>query len=446
MPYATIGRRDLLKRGALFVSMSLTVPSFLARTVDATSDRAISAAYGRRKALVVIQLGGGNDGLNTVVPYGDPRYYEVRPTVSLPAAQVLPLSGEVGLHPGMAALKARFDQGQLAIVQGVGYPNPNRSHFRAMEIWQTAEPNRAPTEGWLGRYLDAACCGEDRPVQSPTLGALNFGDTLPLTLWTEHVLVPSIGSIGAFRFQTDGGEAPDERMQHLDTFRRLYAQTTAPHVYDDFVRRVGRDALETSETIQRIASTYTPAVTYPQTGLANQLRQVAQVMTGDLGTRIFYVQQGGYDTHANQLNDHARLLQTFSDAVDAFFKDLEAHGWGDDVMVMAFSEFGRRVAENGSAGTDHGAAAPMFLVGQRIRGGVVGAHPSLTDLQNGDLKHAIDFRRVYASVVRDWLEGDPKQVLGDYEPLPLLPAAPSYGPVPPLEPGKTRTFVPMGVR
>ena len=444
MPYA---RRDFMKAGALFVSMSLTMPSFLARTIQATSERAISQAYGRRKTLVVVQLGGGNDGLNTVVPDSDPTYYKVRPAIAIPEAQVLPVSGEVGLHPSMAALKGRFDQGQVAVVQGVGYPNPNRSHFRAMEIWQTGEPTKPPTEGWLGRYLDAACCGEDRPITSASFGAVNLGDTLPLTLWTEHVLVPSIGSVNSFRFQTDGGEAPDERLQHLDAFQKLYAATGSSHLYDDFVTRVGRDAVETSEAIQKIAKAYQPSVTYPTSGFANQLKQVAQIMAGDLGTRVFYVQMGGFDTHSGQPTAHATLLKNFSEGVDAFFKDLEAHGWGDDVAVMAFSEFGRRVAENGSNGTDHGSAGPMFVIGPRVSGGIVGKHPSLTDLTSGDLKFGIDFRSVYAGLLQDWLEGSPRDVLGDFQPLPLVRAAQqTFDPVAPAAPGKIRTFVPLGTR
>jgi uncharacterized protein (DUF1501 family) len=444
VPYA---RRDFLKTGALFVSMSLTMPSFLARTISATSDRAISAAYGRRKTLVVVQLGGGNDGLNTIVPYGDPTYYRVRPAIAIPQAQVLAVSDQIGFHPAMAPLKSRYDQGQVAVVQGVGYPNPNRSHFRAMEIWQTAEPSRPPQEGWLGRYLDASCCGEDRPITSANFGAVNLGDTLPLTLWTEHVLVPSIGSINSFRFQTDGGEAPDERLQHLDAFQKIYAATGSSHLYDDFVKRVGRDAVETSESIQKIAKSYQPAVTYPNSGFANQLKQVAQIMAGDLGTRIFYVQLGGFDTHSGQLTAQANLLRSFSEGVDAFLKDLEAHGWGDDVAIMCFSEFGRRVAENGSAGTDHGSAGPMFVIGPRVNGAVLGDHPSLTNLTNGDLRFGIDFRSVYAGLLQDWLEGSPKDVLGDFAPLPLVRAAQQA--FPPLEPppaGKTRTFIPLGVR
>src|SRR5688572_8792861 len=249
--------------------MSLTVPSFLARTVEGTSDRSLSAAYGRRKTLVVVQLGGGNDGLNTIVPHADPEYYRLRPTVNIPAANVLPVADGLGLNPAMAALKSRFDQRQVAMVQGVGYPNPNRSHFRAMEIWQTGEPTKPPTEGWLGRYLDAACCGEDKPITSATFGAVNLGDTLPLSLWTEHVLVPSIGSINSFRFQTDGGEAPDERLQHLGAFQKLYEATGSSTIYDDFVRRVGRDAVETSEALQKVAKSYTPSVTYPTTNFSN---------------------------------------------------------------------------------------------------------------------------------------------------------------------------------
>src|SRR5207253_62597 len=200
-------------------------------------------------------------------------------------------------------------------------------------------------------------------------------------------------------------------LQHLDAFHKLYAATGSSHLYDDFVQRVGRDAVDTSEALQKVAKSYTPSVTYPTTGFAGQLKQVAQIMAGDLGTRIFYVQLGGFDTHSGQLQTQASLLKTFSEGTDAFLKDLEAHGWGDDVAIMAFSEFGRRVAENGSAGTDHGSAGPMFVVGPSVKGGVVGNHPSLTDLTSGDLKFAIDFRSVYAGLLQDWLEGSPKDVL-----------------------------------
>jgi uncharacterized protein (DUF1501 family) len=440
MPYA---RRAFLKTGALFVSMSLTMPSFLAATIDATSDRAISAGGGRRRTLVVVQLGGGNDGLNTVVPHGDAAYYAARRVIGIPKSQVLDLNGYVGLHPSLSALKTRFDQGEVAVVQGVGYPNPNRSHFRAMDIWQSGVPERVVQTGWLGRYVDAACCGQDQPLTS-SLGAMSMTDTAPLTLWTEHVLVPTIGSLSTFKFQTDDGEAPDERLVHLDTFREIYSRTASPSAYDDFVRRVGRDALDTSEQLQRIASTYAPSVTYPTTSFANQLKQVAQIMSGDLGTRIFYVQLGGFDTHSAQLTSHAALLKTLADGVDAFLKDLDTHGRADDVALLCFSEFGRRVAENGSAGTDHGAAAPVFLIGRGVQGGLLGQHPSLTSLSNGDLRFTVDFRSVYAGVLRDWLDGDPAAVLGKtVTPMSFLR---TFQAVPPPAPGMTRTYVPVSGR
>ena len=400
--------------------MSLTMPQFLAATIEATPARAISAVGERRRTLVVVQLGGGNDGINTVVPHADPAYYAARKVIALPRDQVLDLNGSVGLHPSMTAMKSRFDQGQLAIVQGVGYPNPNRSHFRAMDIWQSGEPVKAADNGWLGRYVDASCCGIDRPLQTASMGAMAMSDTLPMALWTEHVLVPSIGSLSTFRFQTDNGEAPDERLQHLDAFRDIYSRTATESVYDDFVRKVGREALETSETMQKVASTYEPKVTYPTNSFATQLKQVAQIMSGDFGTRIFYVQLGGFDTHAQQLTSQANLLKILSDGIDAFMRDMEAHGWADEVAVMCFSEFGRRVAENGSAGTDHGAAAPMFIVGNKVVGGLHGKYPSLTDLTSGDLKHNVDFRSVYSSLVTDWLDGDSKAVLGNISPLAVV--------------------------
>ncbi len=442
MPYT---RRDILKTGALFVSMSLTMPQFLAATIEATPARAISSVGGQRRTLVVVQLGGGNDGINTVVPHADPAYYAARKVLALPREQMLDLNGAVGLHPSMTALKSRFDSGQLAIVQGVGYPNPNRSHFRAMDIWQSGEPAKTVDQGWLGRYVDAACCGVDRPLQSASLGAMTMTDTLPLALWTEHVLVPSIGSMNTFKFQTDNGEAPDERLQHLDAFRDIYSRTASDSVYDDFVRRVGREAVETSETLQKVASTYTPTVTYPTNSFASQLKQVAQIMSGDFGTRIFYVQLGGFDTHAQQLTSQALLLKTLSDGIDAFMRDMEAHGWADEIALMCFSEFGRRVAENGSGGTDHGAAAPMFVVGNKVMGGLHGKYPSLTDLQSGDLKYNVDFRSVYASLVNDWLDGDARTVLGDIAPLSVVQSRTATM-IPPPAPGMKRTYLSISNR
>jgi uncharacterized protein (DUF1501 family) len=415
-------RRGVFKGGVL-VAFGLTAPTFLTMTAQHTAEAGVSTATGRN-VLVVLQLGGGNDGLNTVIPYADPAYRAARPTLAIPEAEVLTLSGYVGLHPSMAALKARFDAGQFAIIQGVGYPNPNRSHFRSMEIWQTARPDAYEPTGWLGRYLDANCCGEDRPAgaaeRESSLEAVSIGESLPRSFWTEHSLVPAISNLAAYEFQTDR-RYPDDRVHQLEAFDACYAAPTCRREYEEFLRRVGKDALVTSEELKKLSRSYQTSVPYPTTALANNLKSVAQMIAADMGTRIFYVSTGGFDTHANQKNTHANLLKQVSEALDAFMKDLEEKGTADRVVVLAFSEFGRRVKENGSLGTDHGAAAPMFLLGYPVAGGLHSTYPSLTDLENGDLKMTVDFRTVYASVLKDWLGTAPQKVLGgDFGSLPLF--------------------------
>lgn len=420
MPFT---RRGLFKGGAL-VAFGLTAPTFLTITAQHTAEASTSSPTGAN-ILIVLQLGGGNDGLNTVIPYADPAYRAARPTLAIPEPEVLPLSEYVGLHPSMAALKARFDAGQFAIVQGVGYPNPNRSHFRSMEIWQTARPDAYEPSGWLGRYLDANCCGEDRPPgaangSAGALEALAIGESLPRSFWTEHSLVPAIANLAAYEFQTDR-RYPDDRARQLEAFDACYAAPTCRREYEEFLRRVGKEALVSSEELRKLSRSYQTAIQYPASALANNLKSVAQMIAADTGTRIFYVSTGGFDTHANQKNTHANLLKQVSEALDAFMKDLEEKGKADRVVVLAFSEFGRRVKENGSLGTDHGAAAPMFLLGHPVAGGLHSTYPSLTDLENGDLKMTVDFRTVYASVLRDWLGTPPQRVLGgDFGSLPLF--------------------------
>ncbi|MBI3965847.1 MAG: DUF1501 domain-containing protein [Chloroflexi bacterium] len=414
-------RRDFLRRGTLFVAMGLTAPTFLTRTVEAMPEFGSSAAANSRKMLVVVQLGGGNDGLNTVVPFGDDAYYQVRPTLGVPRADVLRLTDTIGLHPSLAKLKDRHDAGQLAIVQGVGYPNPNRSHFRSMEIWQTAIPDKVASNGWIGHYLDAQCCGEGAPGVLP---AANIGGQAPLALWNEHVLVPSIGSLSTFQFRTEDGEAPDPATSQLETFRRIYAQQTSERVYDEFVRKVGVDAVNTSETLKRVARSYQTTVQYPRNGFGQGLQTIAQIISGDLGSRVFYISTGGFDTHANQARTHANLLTNVSDGLHAFMLDIERLGKLDEVMVMCFSEFGRRVRENGSGGTDHGTAAPVLLLGGQVQRGLHGQQPSLADLDSGDLKYNVDFRAIYAGLVKDWLGGDPSKVVDpSITPLSLIRTA-----------------------
>ncbi|MCS6802862.1 MAG: DUF1501 domain-containing protein [Chloroflexota bacterium] len=407
-------RRDFLKMGALFVSIGATAPAFITRTVEAASSSV-------PRILVVVQLSGGNDGLNTVVPYTDPKYRELRPTIALPQDEVLPLDDRLAFHGAMTRLYERYARGEVAVIEGVGYPNPNRSHFRSMEIWHTAIPEKIERSGWIGRYLDANCCGT-APVTGVEVSnaAINIGSTLPLSFWTTHVLVPAIGTVSAFQFQTDG-EYPDDRQNQLSAIREIYARASSPREYDEFVRTVGRGALETSERIQQLARTYTPQAAYPNDQFAQNLKLIAQLMQADLGTRIYYVALGGFDTHSRQARTHAALLKTFSDGIDAFLTDLEAQGKADEVLILSFSEFGRRVRQNGSDGTDHGTAAPMFAIGHKVRGGIHGAAPDLANLVDGDLKYEIDFRSVYSTVLESWLQAKPEQVLGRrYDPVPFL--------------------------
>jgi uncharacterized protein (DUF1501 family) len=421
MPYT---RRDFLKHGALLVALGLTAPAFLARTALAAENgvaRALRAvgllepAPDPKTVLVVVQLGGGNDGLNTIVPVGDDRYYAVRPTLAIPRDQALPLVDGLGLAPGLAALKPLYDAQQMTIIQGVGYPNPSRSHFRAMEIWQTGSPTTSKRTGWLGRYLDANCCGEDDPLR-----AVNIGSGLTRSLWTDHTLVPSITSLEGFRMPTIPGR-PEDHDHLLAAFTELYGSPSAARPNEEYIRRIGQEFQATAAQLAHIAASYRSTVEYPQNAFAQGLRQIAQVLAADLGTRVAYVSLGGFDTHANQARVHDLLLTTLAEGLAAFQRDLEGLGLADRVLVLCFSEFGRRVAENGSLGTDHGAAAPLLLLGARLRGGLVGAHPSLEDLANGDLKHAVDFRQVYATLLQRWLGADPAAVLdGEFATLPLL--------------------------
>lgn len=403
MPFT---RRDFMKRGTLFLAMGVTAPTFLTRTVEVLArdnDACMTGPHGKR-VLVVIQLGGGNDGLNSVVPYGDPVYYQARPRLGIAPNAVLPLSDYVGFNPVLSPLKALFDAGTLAVVQGVGYPNPNRSHFRSTDIWTSGRPDIVEPTGWLGRYVDAQCSGEDKPVT-----AVDVGDTVSRLFWTGQSIVPAISSIEGFNYQTDR-RFPNDRNNQIEALKLLHVGTGQE--YGDFVSRAALDALDTSARLQQIASTYRSTIAYPQNGFARGLQTIAKLLSADLGTRIFHVTIGGFDTHAGQANTHNTLLKTVAEGIEAFMRDLEGLGRADDVALMTFSEFGRRVKENASGGTDHGAAAPLYIIGAGVKAGVFGDHPSLSDLDNGDLKYGIDFRSVYGTLVQEWLGADPAGIIG----------------------------------
>lgn len=406
MPFT---RRDFLKQGSLFMAMGVTAPTFLTTTARALAAQGGGAACitgaGSKRILVVIQLGGGNDGLNSVIPYADPLYYQARPTLGVDKSKVLHISDKIGFNPSLAAMKDLFDAKNMALLQGVGYPNPNRSHFRSTDIWTSGVPDKLEQTGWLGRYLDAQCSGEDRHMN-----AVDIGTTVSRLFWTGQSVVPAISAIDTFDFEKDV-EFPDDQSNQVETLKLLNAGTSG-RSYDDYIRKVALDALQTSDELARIAGSYTSTATYPQTGFAGGLQTIAKIISGDLGTRIFHITLGGFDTHSGQLDTHDGLLKTLADGVQAFMRDLEGMGRADNVMLMTFSEFGRRVAENASLGTDHGAAAPVLLLGGGVKAGIIGDHPSLSDLDDGDLKFGTDFRSVYGTILHDWLGADPRPIIG----------------------------------
>lgn len=360
------------------------------------------------KILVLVQLAGGNDGLNTVVPHGRDEYYKARPGTGIPRGAVLKLNDELGLHPAMRGFKELFDEGSLGIVQGVGYPQPDRSHFRSMDIWQSARPEKEDTaSGWLGRALDATVEQHVGKVPALTLGS----EKLPLSLVASKINVPTIRDVKGYQLQLGASNEVAAKAHRL-ALERVASEPAASGSDLDFLRRTATTAWSTAEKLRHVAANYKPAADYPANGLGQKLRTVAEIISGELGTRIFFVSLDGFDTHSQQANVHQALLTELSSAVTAFVRDLKGHGLSDRVMVATFSEFGRRVAENGSLGTDHGAASQMFVVSPKVRAGVHGRHPSLTDLDDGDLKFHTDFRSVYATLLDRWLGIESTAVLG----------------------------------
>jgi len=421
-------RREFLStglKGAGLLAASAFVPAFITRT-------AAAVGAGRDSSiLVVVQLSGGNDGLNTVVPFRDDLYAKARPTLHLTANETLPLNDELGLHPALSSFKSEFDAGRLAIVQNVGYPNPNRSHFRSMEIWHTGADDTGPrkVEGWLGRYFDATCAGA-QPHERPGEIGVSIGKVMPQAFRNQSNVGIALSDPNTFQWNPSGETSSFAKVQE-QIFSKLNQPApgmsaaggiTGNEVETiEFLRHTAMNAVVAGDSIRGILRKEKNRGAYPDSQLASQLQMVARLISGDFPSRVYYVNQGGYDTHADQLGHHARLLGDFSGSVSAFLTDLRRQKTSDRVTVLAFSEFGRRVAENGSQGTDHGAAAPMFVIGDSIRGGLHGQAPDLSDLVDGDVRHKIDFRQVYASLLDSWLGTPSRPILGEgYEPLPII--------------------------
>jgi len=366
--------------------------------------------------LVVVQLTGGSDYMNMIVPYADPLYYDNRPTVGVPAEDVLPIDDRFGFNPALGEIKDLYDQGEVAVINGVGYPNPNRSHFRAMDIWHTCEPEKIATEGWLGRVIrDIDPHGEN------VLTGVNFGRGLPRAMALTGVPVASVAVLENYGVLT-GISGQEQRARALDLFARMYSPAIGTGAAMDYLGRTGLDALKGADILKTATETYTSTVEYAATSIARSLRGMAQVILKDLGTRVFYTSLGGFDTHANQVAVQTPLLSELSSGIGDFFADLKEHDAADNVLMLVFTEFGRRVIDNGS-GSDHGSGGGSYIIGQPVTGGMYGQYPSLKDEDqlDGDLQFQVDFRSVYATIVDRWMGLDAKSVTGgSYEHLEFV--------------------------
>ena len=413
-------RREFLRTGLLGGSLCWTMPAFLSRTMQslhAEADGALVQGVTGRDGniLVVLQLAGGNDGLNTVIPLGNDEYRKSRPTIGVPEASILKLDPQTGLHPSLSGLASAYQEGHLAVVQGVGYPNPNRSHFRSTEIWATAvDSNKSSNTGWIGRYFDNACSGCDASV------GIAMASQMPQALTAsvpKGVLYQGGGGGGKKKSKKSGGgqaqpdgsmmiEEDDDAGQAGGSIGMLNGPGNLGKLSAlDFLERTEMDAKVSQQEIAQASGKAKNSVPYPGTRLGQNFAMVSRLIAGGMPTRIYYLSLGGFDTHTQQAGAHERLLKEMGDAVAAFLSDLKAQGNLGRVSLMTFSEFGRRVKENASGGTDHGAAAPMFLAGGGIKSGLLGQMPSLAprDLFDGDVKYNTDFRSVYATVLEKHL-------------------------------------------
>ncbi len=413
-------RREFLRTGLLGGSLCWTMPAFLSRTMQslhAEADGALVQGVTGRDGniLVVLQLAGGNDGLNTVIPMGNDEYRKSRPTIGVPEASILKLDPQTGLHPSLSGLASAYQEGHLAVVQGVGYPNPNRSHFRSTEIWATAvDSNKSSNTGWIGRYFDNACSGCDASV------GIAMASQMPQALTAsvpKGVLYQGGGGGGKKKNKKSGGakaeadgsmmmEEDDDAGQAGGSIGMLNGPGNLGKLSAlDFLERTEMDAKVSQQEIAQASGKAKNSVPYPGTRLGQNFAMVSRLIAGGMPTRIYYLSLGGFDTHTQQAGAHERLLKEMGDAVAAFLSDLKAQGNLGRVSLMTFSEFGRRVKENASGGTDHGAAAPMFLAGGGIKSGLLGQMPSLApqDLFDGDVKYNTDFRSVYATVLEKHL-------------------------------------------
>lgn len=394
-------RRELLAKGTM-IAVGLSTPRWLAAVAHGDL---IRAAGGRKvdpdNILVVCQLSGGNDGLNTVVPFADPRYAAARPTLALKGEEVLHLNESLGLHPAMGGLATLFKEGKVAVVQNVGYPNPNRSHFKSMDIWQSASPDAKLPFGWIGRSMDERLAQQ---MYNP-VACVGLSTERPLALQAKDASIPCFASLADIKSLV--GNADAEKL-----LRQIQGRDAEQGSAIRTIQDANRAALDAMNLLNAKLDGAKPKQTYGENGFGRGFAQISQLLMASPQTRVVYFSHGGFDTHSRQKDAHAKLMQEFSDAVLAFQREMEAAGLDKKVTLLVFSEFGRRVEENGSLGTDHGEAAPMFLIGSRVKGGFHGPNPDLANLSRGDVPWKTDFRSVYATTLENWLGNDAGLVLG----------------------------------
>jgi uncharacterized protein (DUF1501 family) len=390
------------------IAIGLAAPKWLSSIAAAD---VIKSAKGGKIAsdtvLVVCQLSGGNDALNTVVPYADSSYRKMRPTIAIKDSEVLKINESVGLHPSMAGLHTLFKEGKVAVIQNVGYPKPNRSHFKSMDIWQSASPDDKMKHGWIGRYADALS------AQSPLNPVMSLGLSTdkPLALMGEKASIPCFASLSDVSNML--GDADNEK-----ALRAIQGNDAMMGSPTRVVQQANKTALDAMSALKKQLGTFAPKEKYGEDPFGRGFKQISHLIGASPATRVVYFSTGGFDTHSKQAENHAKLMGNFSNAVLAFQREMEALGKADKVVVLVFSEFGRRVYENASGGTDHGAAGTMFLIGKKVKGGFHGGSPNLVDLQDGDLRFKIDFREVYAATLDQWMGGDSQLVLGQkFNPL-----------------------------
>jgi uncharacterized protein (DUF1501 family) len=368
--------------------------------------------------LVILQLSGGNDALNTIIPYSNPLYQDNRPKVGIPQDQVLPINDSIGFHPAMGPIKKLYDEGKVAIIQGIGYPNPSRSHFRSMDIWHTCEPTKVGEEGWVGRAIR-----DMDPQKENVLTGVNFGRGLPRALAVPGVPVASVGNLETYGVLT-GIEAEDQRLMALETFSRTYSPMLGKGPVLSYFAQTGLDALKGADILSTALDNYSSSVKYGDDDVAQYMKNIVQTHLANLGTRVLYTTApyNSFDTHAGELANHTRLWTQTSNAISAFYADLKEHNATDNVVLFVFTEFGRRVHDNGS-GTDHGAGGHAFVIGDAVKGGLYGEYPSLEagKLMEGDLHYNNDFRGTYATILERWLHLDAKPIVGGtFEQLDFL--------------------------